>query len=130
MAFPSIPHVLLRTEATSNNVRDFGVPKAIEAVPQLRETMAVVTDRYLTVQQDVLKTFVDRGQLRQLAEPTRLATDRRVPGLKLDHPRPAEVVAPGGSFSESPGRCAARPSISSHPFIPLHGGKFEHLELI
>jgi len=80
-------HLLLRTEATSNNVRDFGVPKAIEAVPQLREAMAAVTDRYQSVQQDILETFVDRGQLRQLAEPTRLPNGKRIPGLKLDHPR-------------------------------------------
>ena len=78
---------LLRTEATSNNVRDFGVPKAVDAVPQLREAMAAVTDRYQSVQQDILETFVDRGQLRQLAEPTRLPNGTRVPGLKLDHPR-------------------------------------------
>lgn len=37
--------------------------------------------------QDILETFVDRGQLRQLAEPTRLPTGKRIPGLKLDHPR-------------------------------------------
>ena len=80
-------HLLLRTEATSNNVRDFGVPKAIDAVPQLREAMATVTDRYQSVQQDILETFVDRGQLRQLAEPTRLPNGKRIPGLKLDHPR-------------------------------------------
>jgi hypothetical protein len=80
-------HLLLRTEATSNNVTDFAVPKAIDAVPQLREAMATVTDRYLSVQQDILETFVDRGQLRQLAEPTRLPNGKRIPGLKLDHPR-------------------------------------------
>ena len=80
-------HLTLRTEATSNNVRDFGVAKSIEQLPQLREAMAAVTDRYLTVQQDILETFVDRGQLRQLAEPTRLPTGKRIPGLKLDHPR-------------------------------------------
>lgn len=80
-------HLLLRTEATSNNVRDFGVPKALEHVPALRTAMAAVTDRYLTVQQDILETFVDRGQLRQLAEPTRLPNGKRIPGLKLDHPR-------------------------------------------
>ena len=79
-------HLLLRTEATSNNVRDFGVPKA-DAVSQLRAAMAAVTDRYQSVQQDILETFVDRGQLRQLAEPTRLPNGKRVPGLKLDHPR-------------------------------------------
>jgi hypothetical protein len=80
-------HLALRTEATSNNVRDFGVPKAIEQLPQLRDAMAAVTDRYLTVQQDILETFVDRGQLRHLAEPTRLPNGKRLPGLKLDHPR-------------------------------------------
>lgn len=80
-------HLLLRTEATSNNVRDFGVPKAIDHVPELRTAMAAVTDRYLTVQQDILETFVDRGQLRRLAEPTRLPNGKRIPGLKLDHPR-------------------------------------------
>jgi hypothetical protein len=80
-------HRLLRTEATSNNVRDFGVPKGLEHVPQLRPAMAAVVDRYLTVQQDILETFVDRGQLRQLAEPTRLPNGKRIPGLKLDHPR-------------------------------------------
>jgi len=85
-------HLLLRTEATSNNVRDFGVPKAIDAVPQLREAMAAVTDRYQSVQQDILETFVDRGQLRQLAEPTRLPNGKRVPGLKLDHPRQLAVM--------------------------------------
>src|SRR5439155_17562683 len=80
-------HFALRTQATSNNVRDFGVAKSIEQLPQLRDAMAAVTDRYLTVQQDILETFVDRGQLRQLAEPTRLPNGKRIPGLKLDHPR-------------------------------------------
>jgi len=34
-----------------------------------------------------LESFLDRGQLRQLAAPTILASGKRVPGLKLDHPR-------------------------------------------
>jgi hypothetical protein len=85
-------HLLLRTEATSNNVRDFGVAKALEHVPQLRSAMAAVVDRYLTVQPDILETFVDRGQLCQLAEPTRLPNGKRLPGLKLDHPRPLALM--------------------------------------
>jgi hypothetical protein len=85
-------HLALRTEATSNNVRDFGVPKAIDQLPRLRVAMAAVTDRYLTVQQDILETFVDRGQLRQLAEPTQCANGKRVPGLTLDHPRLLAVM--------------------------------------
>jgi hypothetical protein len=85
-------HLGLRTEATSNNVADFGVPKAIDQLPQLRQAMAAVTERYLTVQQDILETFVDRGQLRQLAEPTYLPNGKRIPGLKLDHPRLLAVM--------------------------------------
>lgn len=85
-------HLALRTEATSNNVRDFGVAKSIDHLSELRDAMAAVTDRYLTVQQDILETFVDRGQLRQLAEPTRLPNGKRIPGLKLDHPRQLAVM--------------------------------------
>ena len=85
-------HLLVRTEATSNNVRDFGVAKGLEHLPQVRTAMAAVVDRYLTVQQDILDTFVDRGQLRQLAEPTRLPNGKRIPGLKLDHPRQLAVM--------------------------------------
>ena len=39
------------------------------------------------VQQDILETFIDRGQLCQLAQPTVLPGGKRIPGLKLDHPR-------------------------------------------
>jgi hypothetical protein len=85
-------HLLLRTEPATNNVRDYGVPKAIEHLPVLREKLTAIADRYLTVQQDILETFVDRGQLRQLAEPTRLANGKRIPGLKLDHPRQLAVM--------------------------------------
>ena len=46
-----------------------------------------MTLEYLDVQQDILETFVDRGQLRQLAQPMILENGKRIPGLKLDHPR-------------------------------------------
>ena len=55
--------------------------------PQLRDKLATICDNYLTVQQDILETFVDRGQLRKLAEPTVLGGGKRIPGLKLDNPR-------------------------------------------
>jgi hypothetical protein len=55
--------------------------------PLLRERLESITDNYLGVQQDILETFVDRGQLQYLASPTLLASGKRVPGLNLDHPR-------------------------------------------
>jgi hypothetical protein len=54
-----------------------------------------------------LEPFVDRGQLKALAAPTILPGGKRVPGLKLDHPRELALthalvrfahVAAGNSF--------------------------------
>jgi hypothetical protein len=78
---------LLRTEPATNHVYDYGVHKNVENLPPLRTRMSEIIDHYHNVQQDVLETFIDRGQLRKLAEPTLLPSGRRIPGLKLDHPR-------------------------------------------
>jgi hypothetical protein len=83
---------LLRTEPATNNVYDYGVNKNVENLPQLRKRMAEIIDNYHGVQQDILETFIDRGQLRKLAEPTILPSGRRIPGLKLDHPRQLAVM--------------------------------------
>jgi hypothetical protein len=80
-------HLCLRTEPATHGVTDYGVKKAVENLPQLREKLTAICDDYLTLQQDVLETFVDRGQLRNLTEPTVLPSGKRNPGLKLDNPR-------------------------------------------
>ncbi len=49
--------------------------------------MSAVIDNYHNIQQNILETFIDRGQLRQLAEPTVLPNGKRIPGLRLNHPR-------------------------------------------
>jgi len=82
----------------------------VENLPRLRDRMSEIIDNYHNVQQDVLETFIDRGQLRKLAEPTILSNGRRIPGLKLDHPRQLAVmhalvrfanVAAGGKFTSA-----------------------------
>lgn len=83
---------ILRTEPATNNVYDYGVKKDVENLPHLRQRMGEIIDHYHDVQQDVLETFIDRGQLRKLAEPTVLPSGRRIPGLKLDHPRQLAVM--------------------------------------
>jgi hypothetical protein len=99
---------LLRTEPATNNVYDYGINKDVENLPHLRERMSAIIDNYHNVQQDVMETFIDRGQLRKLAEPTILSNGRRIPGLKLDHPRQLAVmhslvrfanIAAGGRFT-------------------------------
>jgi len=80
-------HLILRTEAASNNVNDYGVKKAIDNLSVLRSRLSAINDNYLNVQQDILETFLDRGQLRKLAQPTITPAGKRIPGLKLDHPR-------------------------------------------
>ena len=49
---------------------DYGVKKTVENLSQLRDKLSGICDNYLDVQQDILETFIDRGDLRKLAEPT------------------------------------------------------------
>jgi hypothetical protein len=85
-------HRVLRNEATSYNTLDLGVGKSIRNLPQLRRVMHAINDRYLAIQQDVLETYVDRGQLARLRQPTITPSGRRTPGLKLDDPRLLAVM--------------------------------------
>jgi hypothetical protein len=81
-------HDILRFETATNNVsEDYGIKKSVENLAPLREKLQGITERYQNVQQDILETFLDRGELRTLGEPTVLANGKRIPGLKLDHPR-------------------------------------------
>lgn len=80
-------HLMLRTETTSYHTADLGVAKSVEHLPKLREVMRSINERYLEVQQDVLETYVDRGQLRRLREATVAPSGRRTPGLKIDDSR-------------------------------------------
>ena len=66
-------HLILRTEAAGNNVTDYGVNKAVEHLPALRDKLSAINNSYLNIQQDILETFVDRGQLQRLAKPRQLA---------------------------------------------------------
>src|SRR5262249_35611751 len=97
-------HLVLRTETTSCHTPDLGVNKGIEHLPELRQTMAASNDRYLEVQQDVMETFVDRGQLERLRQATVSPTGRRTPGLKLDDPRLLAVLQALTCFAFLAGR--------------------------
>jgi len=81
-------HDVLRFETATNDVKgDYGINKAVENLAPLREKLQGITERYQNVQQDILETFLDRGELRTLGEPTLRANGKRIPGLKIDHPR-------------------------------------------
>ena len=101
-------HLILRTEAATNNVTDYGVRKAVDNLPALRSALSAINDNFLNVQQDIVETFLDRGQLRKLAQPTITAAGKRIPGLKLDNPRQLALmhalvrfshIAAGNSFT-------------------------------
>lgn len=95
-------HLLLRTEAATNNVQDYGLPKAVDNLPELKKKMASINDNYLQVQQDILESFLNGGQLRKLSEPTVLANGQRIPGLKLDHPRQLALMQALVRFAHIP----------------------------
>jgi len=95
-------HLILRTEAATNNVTDYGVNKAVEHLPALRDKLAAIDDSYLDIQQDILETFVDRGHLQRLAKPTLTPSGKRVPGLKLDNPRQLAMMHALVRFAQIP----------------------------
>jgi hypothetical protein len=82
----------LRTESASHQLKDLAVRKNVSNLPKLREVMDTANNRYLQVQQDVLVTYVDRGQLRQMRQPSISPTGRRVPGLRIDDLRLLAVL--------------------------------------
>jgi hypothetical protein len=93
-------HDVLRFETASNDVKgDYGINKAVVNLVPLREKLQGITERYQNVQQDILETFLDRGELRKLGEPTLLPNGKRIPGLKLDHPRQLAVMSSLVRFS-------------------------------
>jgi hypothetical protein len=94
-------HLILRTEA-AGNVTDYGVNKAVEHLPVLRDKLSAINNNYLDIQQDILETFVDRGQLQRLGKPTITATGKRIPGLKLDNPRQLALMHALVRFAQIP----------------------------
>lgn len=83
---------LLRTETTCNQLRDLALPKDVKNLPKVRQVLGASNERYLEAQQDVLVSYLDRGQLQQLRQPTVSATGRRTPGLRVDDRRLLAVL--------------------------------------
>ena len=118
-------HDVLRFETASNDVKgDYGINKAVENLVPLREKLQGITERYQNVQQDILETFLDRGELRKLGEPTLRPNGKRIPGLKLDHPRQLAVmsslvrfshVAAGDTFTTAELQVAAAEALGITP---------------
>ena len=92
----------MRTEAATNNVTDYGVNKAVEHLPALRDKLSAIDDSYLDIQQDILETFVDRGHLQRLARPTLTPSGKRIPGLKLENPRQLALMHALVRFAQIP----------------------------
>ena len=82
----------LRNESTTFQLDDLSIPKNIKNLPKVREVLNKANQRYLSVQQDVLASYVDRGALEQLRQPSVSTSGRRVPGMHLDDPRLLAVL--------------------------------------
>jgi hypothetical protein len=129
-------HDVLRFETASNDVKgDYGINKAVANLVPLREKLQGITERYQNVQQDILETFLDRGELRKLGEPTLRPNGKRIPGLKLDHARQLAVmsslvrfshVAAGDTFTTAELQAAAAEALGIPvEKLPLGGLRYE-----
>jgi hypothetical protein len=77
----------LRTEGCCAQLKDLSVRKPLDNLPKIRAVLQRANQRCLDVEQDVLTSYLDRGQLDQLRQPTVSPSGRRTPGLRLDDPR-------------------------------------------
>lgn len=82
----------LRTESASNQLNDLSLRKNVQQLPKVRAALNTANQRCQEVQQDVLASYVDRGQLEQLRTASVSASGRRIPGLHLDDPRLLAVL--------------------------------------
>jgi hypothetical protein len=99
---------LLRTETSTFQLRDLSVKKNVCHLPQLRKILDTSNERYLQAQQDVLSSYIDRGQLQHLRQPSVSASGRRIPGLRLDDPRILALFGALTSFAYLVGKASFR----------------------
>lgn len=100
----------LRTESSTYQLKDLAVRKNINNLAKLRTVLDTANHRYLDVQQDVLASFVDRGQLQQLRQPSVSGNGRRTPGLRVDDPRLIAVLQAITCFAYLAGKACFRTS--------------------
>jgi hypothetical protein len=88
-----------RVEIGTNDVTDFrGLLKGVENLPSIRERFSQIATNCRNAQQDILETFLDRGELRRLSLPT-IIGKKRTPGLKLDNARQLALMHALVAFS-------------------------------
>jgi hypothetical protein len=58
----------------------------VENLTLVRERFSPIATNCRNAQQDILETFLDRGELERLRQPT-VVGKKRTPGLKLDNAR-------------------------------------------
>jgi len=81
----------LRTEATSNNLRDLGIGKSLDNLPVIKETLADITDRYLYHQSSVMQVVPEMLASETLSQPV-IKGKTRIPGIRIEDKRILRVM--------------------------------------
>lgn len=76
----------LRLEVCSNNLRNFGLRKNLRHLPEVRSTLAAVTDRFAAFQAFSLNVHVDFPLFQRLALPV-IVGHTKIPGIKIHDTR-------------------------------------------
>jgi len=92
---------ILRTECVCNDPYRFGVGKRLCNFAQLRSQLAATLARFQELQEAVVETTLDRGELAALAQTSELGKGR-VPGIRLDNQRLMNVLRLLGRIATDP----------------------------
>lgn len=92
---------ILRTECVCNDPYRFGVGKRLSNFAQLRLQLAATLARFQELEEAVVDTTLDRGELAALAQTSELGK-ARVPGIRLDNERMMNVLRLLGRIATDP----------------------------
>jgi len=83
----------LRTEATINDSRDFGIGKRLTNLPALRAAGFTATRRMLAVEKLSHNPADGQAAVRQICDPVITETGTRIAGMRLGNPRVHALLA-------------------------------------
>ncbi len=81
----------LRQEVCCNDLREFQLRKGLDSLPEARQHLRAILDRFSEFQADSFNVHADFPLLQTLAQPI-MVGQTRIPGIKIHDPRPLRLL--------------------------------------
>jgi len=82
---------VLRNETVCNNLKELRLRKSLRFLPEIKEKLADITDRFSDLQAEALNTYPDFDLFALLAKPVQVKT-ARIAGIRLEQDRMVRIM--------------------------------------